>query len=280
MAAAAPPGWIYLSEAARRRAEGFIRVRPLTAVRVQGLAGGLHTLEGLAEARLRWEVRAAQGLSPFVGRETEVAHLRRAASLAQGSRGQVVGIVGEPGIGKSRLLHEFLRTELSPTWTVLATGAVAGGGRGAYAPIIQLLRSWIDASDQDTPEQLESKADTVLGPLIGQVSQHRAALLALLDLPVPESGGWQALTPVQRQRATLEAVKALCVGESQRRPLALVVEDLHWLDEQTQASLDLLADGIGGAPVLLLVTYRPEYRHRWMGRGHFSQLRLDPASAG
>jgi predicted ATPase len=196
----------------------------------------------------------------------------------QKSRGQIVGIVGEPGIGKSRLLHEFLRAELAPTWTVLATGAVAGGGRGAYAPIVQLLRSWIDATDQDTPEELKSKAEAVLEPLVGQMPQHRAALLALLDVPTAEDSGWQALTPMQRRRATLEAVKALCIGESQRQPLALVVEDLHWLDEQTQASLDLLADGIAGARVLLLVTYRPEYRHRWMGRSHFSQLRLDPLS--
>ena len=188
LAASALPGSILISEAAKRRADGFIRTRRDNSTQPQEPLVVRFTLEGLAEARSRWEMRAATGLTEFVGRQAEIEHLRRAASLAAIKRGQIVGIVGEAGIGKSRLVHEFLRGELT-SWTVMRTGAVAGGARGAYAPVIQLLRSWIGAGSQDTLEQLAGKASMALDPLPAPTPTHKMALLSLLDLPVAEDGG-------------------------------------------------------------------------------------------
>ncbi len=277
IATEAGAGEILLSAETARRAEGFIEVGMPRTARLAGReAIELLPLHGRAGPRSRWEARAARHLTPLIGRDAEIEQLRRALRRATTGRGEVVTIVGEPGMGKSRLAHEFLRAELPANWTVLETGAGAHDSGAPYLPISTLLRAWLDVGERDAPPDIERKARLKLEHQYPELRDHRPVLFSLLDLPV-EDEGWRATGPGGRRRQMIEAVRAALLRESRRQPLAVLFEDLHWADEQSLAMLDALIEGIGAAPVLLLVTHRPgHHRPDWARKSFFSPVRLDP----
>jgi DNA-binding SARP family transcriptional activator/predicted ATPase/ABC-type thiamine transport system ATPase subunit len=272
------PGMIALSAETARRAEGFVAVEPLGPMRIGRQEVELVALRGRFALRSRWEVRVARGLSRFVGRQAEVDLVRRALRAAEAGRGEIVAVVGEPGMGKSRLVHEVIHSDLATSWAVLETSAAPHDTNAAYLPISNLLRSWLGVEERDSPTEIARKADLTLDTGDAELLVHRPAIFALLDLPV-EDLHWRTLSPQQRQRQTLAAIRTVLVRESRRHPLVLLVEDLHWIDGQTQATLDALVAGLAAHRLLLLVTYRPGYRHDWAAKSYFSQIRLDPFSA-
>jgi class 3 adenylate cyclase/tetratricopeptide (TPR) repeat protein len=272
----APPGTVRLTGETVRLAEGYVEVRSLGPIPVKGLADPIEIFEltGAGTARTRLQVAALRGLTRFVGRDAEIEHLRRVLGRAGASRGQVVAIVGEAGVGKSRLVHEFTHSHRVQDWLILEASSVSYGKSTSYLPVIDLLKGYFKIGDQDDHREMRDK---VLGRVLGldrAIEPVLAPLLALLDVPV-EDLAWQNLDPPQRRQRTLEAVKRLLLRESQVQPLLLVFEDLHWIDEETQALLDSLVDSLRSARVLLLVNYRPEYEHRWASKTIYSQLRLD-----
>jgi class 3 adenylate cyclase/pimeloyl-ACP methyl ester carboxylesterase len=276
----ASPGTSRLTAATARLAEGFLALRALGPVPVKGLSQPIEAfdLAGVGAARTRLQAAAGRGLTPLVGRQEELATLQRASALAVAGQGQVVALVGDAGVGKSRLLYELTRSAQMRSWLVLEGVSVSSGRAGSWAPVVDLLKPYFDIAQGDdrrrSAEKVLGKAlilDEALKPVL-------PALLAVLDLPV-EDAAWQALDPPQRRRRTLDGLKALLVRESQRQPLALVLEDLHWIDGETQALLDSLVESMPTCRMLLLVNYRPEYRHGWGGRAHYSQLRIDPLAA-
>ncbi|HSF04608.1 MAG TPA: AAA family ATPase, partial [Methylomirabilota bacterium] len=276
MEQAALPGSILLAPATLRLAEGYVQVKPLGGVPVKGLGEPVEVYEvtGAGSARTRLQAAAARGLTRFVGRETELEHLRRTLGLASGGHGQVVAIVGEAGVGKSRLVHEFTHSHRLHGWLVLESAAVSYGKATSYLPVIDLLRSYFRIQERDDHREIREKVTGKLLILDDALKPTLPALLALLDIPVEDSQ-WQALDPSQRRLRTLDAVKRLLLRESRVQPLLLVFEDLHWIDTETQALLDGLIDSLPTAPVLLLVDYRPEYQHSWASKTYYSQLRLD-----
>ena len=160
-------------------------------------------------------------------------------------------------------------------WLVLEGTSVSSGRASAWAPVVDLLKPYFALAPADDRGR---SAEKVLGKVLLLDEALRPilpAVLALLDLPV-EDAAWQALDPPQRRRRTLDGIKALLVRESQRQPLALVLEDLHWIDGETQALLDSLVESLPTCRMLLLVNYRPDYRHGWGSRAHYTQLRIDP----
>ena len=190
----------------------------------------------------------------------------------------MVAIVGEAGVGKSRLTYEFTHSHRVQDWLILEASSVSYGKATSYLPVIDLLKGYFKIGDRDDHREMRAK---VLGRVLGldrALEPLLPPLLALLDVPV-EDAAWQNLDPPQRRQRTLDAVKRLLLRESQVQPLLVVFEDLHWIDGETQALLDSLVESLGSARLLLLVNYRPEYEHRWGSKTAYSQLRLDSLPA-
>ena len=280
----ATPGTILLAPATLQLAEGYVQVTARGPVAVKGLPGPIEifVLTGASAQRSRLHVAAARGLTRFIGRDAEIEQIRRALDLARAGRGQLVAIVGEPGVGKSRLVYEFTHSHRTQDWLVLEAGSVSYGKATSYLPVIDLLKAYFKIHERETHREIREKVTGKLLTLDRALEPTLPALLALLDVQV-EDASWQALDPAQRRQRTLNAVKNLLLRESQNQPLLVVFEDLHWIDAETQALLDSLVESLPPARLLLLVNYRPEYQHGWGRKTYYSQLRLDalpPESAG
>ncbi|MGH8064164.1 MAG: ATP-binding protein [Candidatus Entotheonellia bacterium] len=186
-----------------------------------------------------------------------------------------MGIVGEPGVGKSRLCYEVIQAHAAHGWLILETSADSYSQATPYRPIIDLLKAYFQLDARDDLQTIRDKVTDKLLALETTLQPILPALLVLLEVPVDDSQ-WQALDPSQRRQHIIDAVKYLLLRESQIQPLCLVVENLHWLDAETQGFLDGLVESLPAARVLLLVSYRPEYRHNWGSKTYYTQLRLDP----
>jgi class 3 adenylate cyclase/tetratricopeptide (TPR) repeat protein len=276
----ATPGTVRLTVDTLRLAEGYIEVRSLGLVPVKGLEQPIDIYEviGARHPGARFNTAAARGLTRFVGRENELEALHQALARTAAGRGQVIGIVGEPGVGKSRLVWEVTHSHRVQGWLVLQAGSVSYGKATSYLPIVDLLKGYFCIEDRDGPEEVREKLTGKLLTLDRALEGHLPALLSLLDVPTDDLQ-WSTLDPAQRRRRTLDAVKRLLLRESQVQPLLVVVEDLHWIDSETQAVLDGLVESLPAARHLLLVNYRPEYQHAWGSRMYYGQLMLDPLPA-
>ena len=252
-------------------------MKPLGAMPVKGLPAPVEAYEltGAGPRRSRLSAAAARGLSRFVGRDAELEQLREALGRAASGHGQVVAIVGEPGVGKSRLVWEVTHSHRTHGWLILEAGSVSYGKATPYLPVVDLLKGYFQIGDRDEPRAIREKVTGKLLTLDRALEPALPAFLALLDVPV-EDRRWEALDPPQRRQRTLDALKRLLLRESQVQPLLVVFEDLHWIDAETQAVLDRLVESLPTARLLLLVNYRPEYRHGWGGKTYYRQLRLDP----
>jgi class 3 adenylate cyclase/tetratricopeptide (TPR) repeat protein len=272
----ASPGTTLLTADTQRLVEGYIEVKPLGPVPVKGLPAPVEVCElvGAGPARTRLQALAARGLTPFVGRQAELAALHQTLEQAGAGHGQVVAVIGEPGVGKSRLFAEFLASPLTETWRILETHTVSYGQATPYLPIRDLLKAYTQIDDRDDERAIREKVDKCLTPDV-TLQPIRSAVLALLDVGV-EDPEWQALDPSQRRLRTLEALKRLLLWESEVQPVVVVCENLHWIDTETQAFLDSLVDSLPTARMLLLVNYRPEYQHPWGSKTYYAQFRLDP----
>ena len=273
------PGTILATGDTFRLVEGLVEVTPLGPITVKGLASPIHVYEitGPGRARSRFQAASGRGFTQFVGRESEMEHLHRIRERVEVGHGQVVGIVGEPGVGKSRLLMEFNRAPDLEGSLVLESAATPYGRDGLHGPITSLLRSYFGIEDRDDPSTATRRVTDALVAIDEALLAIRPALLALLNMPVDDSG-WLALDASQRRQRTLDAVRLLLFRESRRRPVVMVVDDVQWVDPETQALLDALVDTLPAARVMLLVAYRPEYQHAWANRASYTQLRLDRLS--
>ena len=276
----APPGSVRLTAETMRLAEGYVEVRSLGPIPIKGLPEPIEIFEltGAGQARTRLQAAALRGLTRFVGRDAEVEHLRRVLTQADAGRGQVVAIVGEAGVGKSRLTYEFTHSHRVQDWLIVEASSVSYGKATSYLPVIDLLKGYFKIGERDDHREMRAK---VLGRVLALDRALEALLpplLALLDVPV-EDAAWSSLDPPQRRQRTLDAVKRLLLREAQVQPLLVVFEDLHWVDGETQVLLDNIVESLGSARLLLLVNYRPEYEHRWGSKTAYSQLRLDSLPA-
>jgi class 3 adenylate cyclase/predicted ATPase len=273
----AMPGTILMTPDTLRLAEGYVQVKVLGPVIVKGLNEPIEVYEitGAGPVRSRLQAAAARGLTRFVGRTAEFDTLCQALERAGASRGQVVALVGEPGVGKSRLFWEFTHSRRTVDWLIVESGSVSYGKATAYLPVIDLLKTYFAIEDRDDVRKIREKVTGKLLTLDKSLEPTLPAFLTLLDVAV-EDQQWQSLDPPQRRQRTLEAIKRLVLRESQVQPLLLVIEDLHWIDSETQSFLDSLIESLPTARLLLLVNYRPEYQHGWGSKTYYSQLRIDP----
>jgi AAA ATPase domain len=275
----ADPGSIAIAPETLALAEGYVEVRSLGPVPVKGLDAPVETYElvGAGPRRSRLAASADRGLTKFVGRDAELEQLRQALGRAATGHGQVVALVGEAGVGKSRLVWEEVHSPRTHGWLIVQASSISYGSSMPYLPLVELLRGYCQIDPRDDARKVREKLTGKVLTLDPALQPAIAAFLALLDVPV-EDPGWQALEPRQRHDRTLDAVKRLLLRESQIQPLLVVFEDLHWIDPQTQAFLDRLVESLPSARLVLLVNYRPEYQHSWGGKTYYTQLRLDPLS--
>ena len=272
----AKAGTVLLTDHSFRLVEGYVQVRPLGAVTIKGLPEPItvYELSGASHVRTRLQAAAVRGLTRFVGRQREIEVLNEALANAAQGKGQVVAIVGEPGVGKSRLFWEFTHSHRTQGWLVVEASSVSYGKATPYLPVIDLLKGYFKIAENDDARAIREKVTGKLLTLDRSLEPLLLPLLALLDQPVAEDE-WQGLDPPQRRRQTLDALKRLWLREAQAQPLVLVFEDLHWIDTETQDFLNGLMDSVPAARLLLLFNYRPEYHHPWGSRTYYIQLRLD-----
>jgi len=278
----APAGTTRLTAETLRLAEEFVQVRPLGPIPVKGLAAPVEVFEltGAGAVRTRLQASRARGFSRFVGRDAEMDQIRQAAAQARQGRGQLVAVVGEAGVGKSRLFYEFTHSHHvlgtnGGGWRVLEASSVSYGKATPFLPLAELLRGYFRIDDRDDLRSVRAKVTGTLLTLDRALEDAVPAVLWILDVPEPGEA-FLALEPPQRRRRAMESVKRALLRESQVQPLLLLFEDLHWIDTETQAVLDSLAESLGSAPVLLAVNYRPEYHHGWGSKTYYRQLRIDP----
>jgi class 3 adenylate cyclase len=272
----ANPGAVVISETLRRLAEGYFQLKPLGPARIKGVNEPVELFEvtGLGPLRTRLQVAARRGLTKFVGRQSELEQMKRALELVRASRGQIVAAMGEPGVGKSRLFFEFKATALSGC-LLLESYSVSHGKASAYLPVIELLREYFRIVPEDEPRQRRQKVIGKVLELDRSLEDALPYVFALLGIHEGDDPFAQMDAQIRRRR-TQDALKRILLRESLGRPLIVVFEDLHWIDSETQALLNLLADSIANARILLLVNYRPEYHHQWGNKTYYTQLRLDP----
>ncbi len=272
----APPGTIRITPDTLRLAEGFVEVKSLGPVPVKGLDDPIEVFEltGASAARTRLVASAARGLARFIGRDHEVATLYEALERAGSERGELVAIVGEAGVGKSRLTYEFLRSHNLEEWLVLEGGAVSYGETSAWLPVIGLLRRYFDLEEGEDKRRIAEKICGKVLMLDAALNPALAPLLSLFDVPVEEPE-WRVLNQSERHRLTIDAVKGLLLRESRVQPIVLMFEDLHWIDRETQDFLDNLVESLPTSRILVLTNYRPEYKHNWGGRTYYTQIRID-----
>jgi class 3 adenylate cyclase len=273
----ATPGSILLTAATLHLVEGLVRVTAMGPVPVKGLDTSVDVFElvGASALRGRLQARLAGGLTRFVGRGPELATLRQTLERAMAGHGQVVAVVGEAGVGKSRLVYECLHTPQTQGWRLLESASVSYGKATPYFPVIDLLKRYAHVEEPDDPRTVRAKVTGQILTLDETLQDTIPALLSLLEA-LPDDSPFRSLDPPQRRQRLLQALKRVLLRESQIQPLLLVFEDLHWIDTETQALLDSLVESLPTARLLLLVNYRPEYQHSWGSKTYYTQLRLDP----
>jgi predicted ATPase/class 3 adenylate cyclase/ribosomal protein L40E len=272
----ATPGSILVSEATRKLTDGYFRLSSLGAAKVKGVTEPVPIYEvlGTGQLRTKLELSVRRGLVKFVGRGNEMAQLQKSLDIAKSGKGQIVGVMGEPGVGKSRLFHEFkLRSGAGSL--VLEAFAVSHGRASPYLPLIDLLRSYFGITLDDDERQRREKAIgkiLALDRALEDTLPHVFLLLGILETTSP----LHQMDPQIRRSRTFEAIKRVVLKETRSQPVVLIIEDVHWVDAETHAFLAVLGDGLPTARFLLLVNYRPEYQHPWGNKSYVTQLRLDP----
>ena len=273
----AMPGAILITPAVLGLVEGFVQVKALGALPVRGLRDPVEVYEvtGADVVRSRLQAAATRGLTRFVGRQPELAALHQALAQAAAGHGQVAALVGEAGMGKSRLAYEWVQAPPTQGWLLLECAAVSYGTATPYVPVLDLLKRYCHLDEQDDPRTVRAKVTDQVLTLDAALQDTLPALLALLEV-LPADSPFHTLDPLQRRQDTLQGLKRVLLRTSQVHPVLLVCENLHWIDAETQALLDSLVESLPTARLLLLVTYRPEYQHGWGSKTYYTQVRLDP----
>ncbi|KZE35476.1 alpha/beta fold hydrolase [Chelatococcus daeguensis] len=260
---------------ARTAAGGYLQMQRMRHAEHPQLGRDERAYELVSEnhALSRWHLRANRGLTGLVAREAELKSLITAWRRVREGHGQVVGIVADPGLGKSRLAHEFLALDEVAGFAVLESGGHEFDASVSLGVAKKLLLSACGIRGEDTLEEardhlLRRQAELALDP------GHGAPLSFLADMPV-EDEAWHRLDARERTARVCAAMSAFLIAVSRQAPLALLVEDLHWIDAESEAIVNRLVDAIGANRIMLIATYRPHYRHGWARRGSFQQIRLE-----
>ena len=278
MEQAATSGSILVTASTAALVDGYVVLEPLGPMPIKGLEAPIEVFEIVraGQARSRLQVAAARGLTPFVGRTAEMRQLTDALEQVRAARGRVVAMVGEAGVGKSRLLWEFIHSGHTEGCAVLEGQTTPYGKGASYAPVIDVLRKYFEIQERQDQEEIRVHVASRIHARDGQLAPFVPAFLALLDIAV-EDPEWIALDPVLRRQRTIEGVRRLLLSESRLQPVVLALEDVNWADSETRAVLDGIVEVLSNARILVIVSYRPAPEHAWAGQAPwYRELRLAP----
>jgi class 3 adenylate cyclase/tetratricopeptide (TPR) repeat protein len=280
----ASTGSIVISKETERIVAGYFTLKSLGPVKIRGLSDPIEVFEviGVGPLRTRLQASALRGLSKFVGRTRETEKLMAAFESVKRGHGQLVAAIADAGVGKSRLFYEFKAIVASSAMTLEAY-SVSHGRASAYLPVIDLLNDYFAIVPEDDRRRRREKVGGKILMLDRVLEDTLPFLTTLLGVEAgdssaarPGDGPLAGLDAHTRRRGTLKAIERILLRESLNQPLILVFEDLHWVDSATQGLLDLLAESVTAARILMLVNYRPEYQHRWSDKPNYTELRLEP----
>jgi predicted ATPase/class 3 adenylate cyclase len=272
----AAAGAVCVSESTAKLAKGYVKLRDLGTAPVKGVSAPVQVfeLEGMGELQTRFDVSRSRGLTEFVGRDEDMAVLEQALEQANAGNGQVVGVVAEAGTGKSRLCFEFVERCRARGINVYTGSGVAHGKNIPLLPIMQVFRAYFGINESDGDRAAREK---IAGRLLLLDDTFRAFLPLVFDLmgvsdpanPAPP------MDPDARQRQ-LFAVQRRVVAGTRDEPNVTLIEDLHWIDDASEAWLANMVEAAAGAKTVLIVNFRPEYRASWMQKSYYRQLPLLP----
>ena len=271
----AAPGSILVSESTHRLTEGYFEFRALGSVPMKGVSANvsLYEVTGVGPLRTRLEVSASHGLSRFVGRRNELERMQAMFQLAKSGQGQIVGVIGEAGVGKSRLCHEF-KQWANNDCLVLECSSDSYGKAFPFLPLIDLLKHYLQIAPGDDERHILEKVTGRVLALDRSLDDTIPFLLALLGVADP-ANPINRMAPQIRRRRIFDSIQRLVLREARNQPVLMVIEDLHWLDQETQSFLTTFGSAVSDTRILLLVNYRPEYQPAWDAATSHSQLRLN-----
>jgi class 3 adenylate cyclase/tetratricopeptide (TPR) repeat protein len=280
MESLAEPGKAYLTEHTAKLVSGYLDLDDLGEFDVKGVSEPVrvYALAGAGGAHSRLDVSRARGFSRFVGRGDELATLDAALEQAQGGSGVVVGVVGEAGVGKSRLCHEFVERARRRGIPVYEAQGQAHGREIPFLPVLQMMRSYFAIAESDSDQQAREKIAGRLLLLDEAFAESLPLVFDFLAVPDPHRPA-PRMDPDARQRALLEMVKRLVHTSSQRDPGINLLEDAHWFDPGTELFVTQFVEAIQGSRTLGILNFRPEYSAPWMRKSYYRQISLLPLGA-
>ena len=277
MESSAKTGEILVTESTYRLAEGYFDFQDVGSIRVKGKDQPVQSyrLIGPRQVKTRIAASLGKGLTPFQGRTKEMGFLIDCYEQVKEGHGQVVGIMGEPGMGKSRLIREFTQSLPSEEYTCLEGGCLHYGDTIPYLPILDILKDFFDIKEDEGEAAIKQKIGTKISQLGGLPESILSPIHEILSLKV-EGDEYSKLDGKQRRDKVFEAIRLLLIAESQKKPLVVVVEDLHWMDKTSEEFLTYLINSLATMRILLILLYRPEYNPAaWVTKTYFSQIRVD-----
>ncbi len=276
----ASPDTVYLTEHTAARVEGFFELEDLGRFRVRGAPEPVRVrqLRGVGRLRTRLDLARARGLSRFVGRDAEMGLLEDSLERAVKGEGQVLGVVADPGIGKSRLTFELTERCRSRGVAVRETHGVSHGRMIPFLPVQQLMRGYFGIAEDDDDETARDKIAGRVVRLDPELSEDLPLLFGFFGVPDPRSPA-PVISAVAREKQLFSIIRRLVHARSAREPAVIVVEDLHWIDGASERFVQNLAQSIPGTCTLLILNYRPEYAAEWLAEAGHAELPLRPLGA-
>ena len=275
----AKPGTAYVTEKTFKLTEGLFRFEGLGKMQIKGKKGAVkvYRVIGASTKKTRFDVSAERGLTPLIGRERELELLFDGFERAKEGKGQAFSIMAGAGVGKSRVLYEFRKAVIIEDLTLFEGKCFSYSSGIAYHPVIDMLKSNFAILDSDVELDIREKAKKGIKKLRANEAFTLPYILELLSIKddVIET---IPISPETRRNRIIEAVKRIALSSSETRPLIMVFEDLHWIDNSSEEVLKYLLDSISGARILLIFTYRPEYVHAWGGKSFHNQVNLNRLS--
>jgi class 3 adenylate cyclase/tetratricopeptide (TPR) repeat protein len=276
---AASPGCILVSGNTYYLVKYFFNFETIRDVAIKGKEEPIEAYELLdaKKTESRFDAAVLKGLSRFCGRAPELAGLNKVLSKVENGNGQVVGIMGEPGIGKSRLIREF-RESLTPGEGTFFEGRCLHYGNSIpFKPLIDILRSFFKIEEGDTESRTKEKIIAKARQLDEQMVSDLAFIYEIFFLNI-EDKSYFNIEPEHRRNKMFSTITRLLAKESSRQPVIIVIEDLHWIDEISEELLAYLIQKLKNSPILFLLSYRPEYAPSWKNQPGYSQIHLSQLS--